>query len=224
MVRAARTTLQRSRSVLRRHGIRGSFRTLGELVAHSLFVKERHVWYELDLQAGRPARALPDGLTVVRAVPAEAELLVGLDAATPARARQLMDGGGELWLVRDADSAAFACWIFGHETPVAASRTGYLRLPAGAACLEDSVTSPAYRGQGIAPAAWCAIADSLADRGLERLLTKVTVDNTPSRRAVEKAGFHEVAQMSFDRLGRRDRVGIDGDGATAAYLRAELAR
>lgn len=189
-----------------------------------MFVKESHVWYDLDLRAERPSRQLPAGLTVGRAAPADADLLEGLDAATPARARELMARGGELWLVRSAEQAAFACWIFAGETPVAAARTGFLQLPPGIVCLEDSVTSPSFRGQGIAPAAWCAIADSLAERGLSLLLTKVATDNVPSRRAVEKAGFREAASMSFDRLGRRRQVGIDGDGETAVLLRALLAR
>lgn len=221
---SVQTSLERFTSVLRQRGIRATFRALGALVRRSVYVRERHVWYELELGSERPTRPLPDGLRVSRVLPAEAELLLGLDAAAPSRARQLMIDGGELWLVRSADRAAFACWIFGSETPVAAAKTGYLQLPHGTACLEDSVTFPSYRGQGIAPAAWCMIADSLAERRFERLLTKVAADNVASRRAVAKAGFREVAYMSFDRLGRRNRVGIEGEGATAAFLRAELAR
>jgi RimJ/RimL family protein N-acetyltransferase len=75
-------------------------------------------------------------------------------------------------------------------------------------CLEDSVTSAAARGRGIAPAAWGAIADTLALEGQRKMITKVTVENTASRRAVTKSGFEEIALMHFRRRGPIHRTSI----------------
>jgi GNAT superfamily N-acetyltransferase len=75
-------------------------------------------------------------------------------------------------------------------------------------CLEDSVTAPLARGRGVAPAAWSAIADELAGEGVRRMITKVRVDNLPSRKAVEKVGFEGVALMHFKRIGPLRRTSV----------------
>ena len=43
---------------------------------------------------------------------------------------------------------------------------------AGTVCLEDSVTAAAYRGRGLAPADWSAIATQLTNEGVAVILTK----------------------------------------------------
>ena len=78
-----------------------------------------------------------------------------------------------------------------------------LPVPArDAASLEDSVTSPDHRGQGIAPAAWERVADSLADRGIPAMLTTVRADNTPTLKALKKVGFTPYAAVRYTRFGR----------------------
>ena len=94
-------------------------------------------------------------------------------------------------------------------TPAIAAPGGQLQLSAGTVCLEDSVTAAPARGRGIGPAAWSAIADALGDEGQRHIITKVAVDNVPSRRAVEKAGFDAVALMHFRRFGPRSRTWVD---------------
>jgi GNAT superfamily N-acetyltransferase len=110
---------------------------------------------------------------------------------------------------------AFACWTFLRRTPVSAMPGGWLELPDGIACLEDSVTSPDFRGRGIAPGAWTAAADALTERGKRSLITKVLDDNVASCRAVEKAGFRQVALLDLSRMGPRLTLSIrtDGEGA-----------
>jgi ribosomal protein S18 acetylase RimI-like enzyme len=189
---------------LHRHGLIGTGRrALGE--AWSLaYLHEEHVWYSLELAPGRPRRTLPDGLRLTRE---------GANVKPPPlageEARERLAIGAEVWVVRDGDQVAFACWIFRTRAPVLAAPTRWLEIPAGAVVLEDSVTSPLFRGRGIAPAAWSGIADSLTVEGLERVLTKVEVENTSSRRAVEKASFAEVAIMRLTRVGFRKRVEIE---------------
>jgi RimJ/RimL family protein N-acetyltransferase len=187
-----------------RHGLIGAGRrVLGE--AWSLaYLHQEHVWYSLELAPERPRRSMPDELRITRE---------GADGDLPPlagdEAHERHASGAEIWVVRDEDQAAFACWIFRERAPVLAAPTGWLEIPSGAVVLEDSVTSPSFRGRGIAPAAWSAIADSLTVEGLERMLTKVEVENASSRRAVEKASFAEVAIMRLTRVGFRKRVEIE---------------
>jgi GNAT superfamily N-acetyltransferase len=114
--------------------------------------------------------------------------------------------GGELWLVRDGENVVFACWIFPERTPVGDAPGGWLTLPPGVQCLEDSVAAPAARGRGIAPATWALVADVLERRGAETLVTKVSDDNTGTQRAIAKAGF--VAIAAGDALGAALSTGM----------------
>lgn len=191
------------RSVHRDGLVGAGRRVLGE--ARSIaYLHEEHVWYSLELAPERPRRSLPDELRITRErADVEPPPLAGDEA------HERLSNGAEIWVVRDEDQVAFVCWIFRERAPVFATPTGWLEIPSGAVVLEDSVTSPSFRGRGIAPAAWSAIADSLTVEGLERMLTKVEVENTSSRRAVEKASFAEVAIMRLTRVGFRKRVEIE---------------
>jgi ribosomal protein S18 acetylase RimI-like enzyme len=92
-------------------------------------------------------------------------------------------------------------------------------------CLEHSITAPTHRGQSIAPRAWTHIARVLAAEGQEAMITKVELENTPSRKAVVKAGFREMAVQRFERRGRRERVRVDVlEAPCGDALRAELTR
>jgi RimJ/RimL family protein N-acetyltransferase len=195
--------LRRLSRGVRRYGLVGSGRRVLTKAISVGYLHEEHVWYSLELATERSRRPLPDRLRLARERgEEEPPPLAGEEA------RDRLAVGAEMWVVRDDDQAAFACWIFRERAPVLACRTGWLEIPAGAVVLEDSITSPAFRGRGIAPAAWSAIADFLAAEGLQRMLTKVEVENTASRRAVEKASFAEVAIMRLTRLGPRKRVEI----------------
>jgi hypothetical protein len=89
-------------------------------------------------------------------------------------------------------------------------------------CLEDSETHTTTRGRGIAPAAWCAIADALVSEGKQRMVTQVWVENKPTQRAVQKTGFDELAIMHYSRFGPLRRSSIEVlDPARAAFA-AEL--
>jgi GNAT superfamily N-acetyltransferase len=189
-----------------------------------VYVDEDYVWYVLDLTGDRPCAQLPEGLELVRAAREQLPLLEELPTTAPQEALARVDGGADLWLVLADGRPAFSCWIFHDRTPVPAARGGWLGVPADAASLEDSVTAPGFRGRGIAPAAWSGIADALAADGVARLLTIVPLANTPSRRAVEKAGFREFAVMNRRRLGPRRSTTVRGDGPHADELRRALAR
>ena len=214
--------ITRIRRVLARHGLREVVR-IGVVTARDrVQLREEHVWYQLALPPVLEPRSLPDGAALVEASDGDADLLDGLPASAPAAARQLQARGGRLFLVVEDGLALFACWIHERETPMIAARGGWLTLPEGTVCLEDSVTAPAARGRGIAPAAWFELARRLAAEGKETMVTKVAVSNAPSRKAVEKAGFAEFGRMHLRRLLGHMTVRLDGAAPLAVDLRGRL--
>lgn len=205
--------LDRARRGVRRFGVGGSTKRIVSLIGHSLaralYVRERHVWYVLSLTALVPQLSLPPGFALSLATADEVALLEELPTIGAHEARERRAAGADLWLVREGARAAFACWIFREQTPVFAARTGWLTLPPNTVCLEDSVTSPDYRGRGLAGAAWSEIARYLQSRHVAAMITKVAEDNTASRRAVEKAGFEPIAMMTLTRRALRTQVALE---------------
>lgn len=216
--------IDRLRSAVSRYGVGGLAATITRKARDRVVFSESHVWYELDLTTPRATRPLEEGLVLRHGYEADLALLEQLDTVWSERARPRLREGNDWWLVLDQGAPLFSCWIFRERTPVLAAPQGELGLPAGCVCLEDSVTSAAARGRGIAPAAWSAIADSLAEEGQRRMITKVTVENAPSRRAVTKAGFVEVAVMHFRRRGLRSDTSVEVlEQDRGAFLVAALA-
>ncbi len=111
-LRGATETVGRIRRGLRRHGVGGSLRLAWALLARLAYLEESHVWYLLDLRGDRPRVGLPSALEVVRATEDELPLLAELPTVGPREARQRLAAAADLWLVRDADRAVFACWTF----------------------------------------------------------------------------------------------------------------
>lgn len=214
----------RLRRYLRRHGLRSTVGRAAHHVRSRVYLRETHVWYELPLGAARPRVSLPPELTLVRGSEDDLPLLAELPTAPiEEEARRRMEAGADLWLVLDGRRLAFACWIFRDLMPMIAARDGQLVLPPEIVCLENSVTSAAYRGRGIAPAAWSSLADELESSEAEFIITKIEESNTPSRRAIVKSGFHESATMHFRRLGFRRRTLVQaGTGATVNWLTEQL--
>jgi GNAT superfamily N-acetyltransferase len=195
MSMAAVETVTRIRRGIARHGVLGAVR-------RGPYLHERPIWYRLDVGVDRPVRPLAEGLRLRRAtvddVPAIPEELFHV---RPESALERFDvPGTELWIVEDAEAPRFACWLFGARTPVANADEGWLELPDGVVCLEDSMASPVIRGKGVAPAVWTALAADLRSRGASFMITRVDESNIPSRRAVEKAGFEEMFVMDVRRV------------------------
>jgi RimJ/RimL family protein N-acetyltransferase len=203
------SALDRARLAYRRYGFREALTKARERALKSLALREAHVWYELDLAAERPRRELAPEMLLRCAAEAEADLLDGLPTVSPAEGRERIRGGHDLWLVLDGEQLLFACWIFRGETPVAAAPGGSLSLPGDTVCLEDSIVLPAARGRGVAPGAWTALADTIGAEGFARMITKVATDNVPSRKAVMKSGFAELAIMRYEKTGPRSRTWLE---------------
>ena len=207
----------------RQEGPVAVLRRAWELLRRPFFRKEEHVWYQLDVNGERPRREFVEGVRLVRASAEDAHRVEEL-GQVESEARERIAEGNDLWLVLDEeDRALFACWTFRSEAPVVAAPHGVLSLPAGTACLEDSVTSPLARGKGIAPASWTAIADTLAEEGFEAMITTVATDNAPSRKAVGKSGFREIGVMRLTRIGPRRQVALAAMGGVAEAIATGLA-
>jgi ribosomal protein S18 acetylase RimI-like enzyme len=214
--------VDRIRRGIDRHGGTGAVKHAAGLAREALVAHEEHIVYELLLAGERPHVRLPEGLELVRATEAQLPLLERIPATGPQVARRWLAAGNALWFVLEGDTPAFSCWTFPRALPAAAAPHGELVLPDRTTGLENSVTSPAYRGRGVAPAAWSELADRLQTEGVERMITQVTVSNIPSRKAVEKAGYREFARVERRRVGPWSRVRVDGVSPAAAELRAQL--
>jgi len=215
----------RVRGGVDRHGLRGSLWRIAEIAKSVVYRNEHHLWFGLDLHDRADGAPLPDGVVLHEGTAADAESLAFTSLTTTEVADRL-DAGATLWLARDGDAVAFCCWTFPRRTPVLAAAGGWLELPDGVACLEDSVTAPDHRGRGLAPASWAIIAATLASQDVQQLVTKVETTNAPSIRAVEKAHFRRIGLMTYRRVGPHERVRLDvfdGD-ETALQLEGLLAR
>jgi RimJ/RimL family protein N-acetyltransferase len=219
--------IDRTLQGIRRHGPAGSVRIAARNLRHAASGSAHEGWHLLRLDdPDRPRRELPGDLRL-RAAGGD-----DLDYAAPALAEDVsramierrLARGGRLWLVEDDNGPAFTCWIFEHYTPSAVAPGERLDLPAGTVGLEDSYTAPDFRGRGVAPAAWTAIADLLAAEGVQAIATPVDEENAPSRRGVEKAGFKQVAVAHMERRSFRTRVRVEGEGDFAVWVRDHVQR
>jgi GNAT superfamily N-acetyltransferase len=217
----AHERLVRASESVRRRGLADTAKLAKE---RAVFLHEAHIWYELDLTRDRPRREMPEGLALVEGGADQMHLLEQLPSLSQEEAHDRAERGASLWFVLADARPAFACWTFPRSAPALAAPTGWFSLPERVHCLEDSVTSPDFRGRGVAPAAWTAVMDRLRERGVASLITKVAIENVASCRAVGKAGFVHAATMTLTRLGPRVRVQVDHAGTgVGPHLRQQLA-
>jgi L-amino acid N-acyltransferase YncA len=189
-------------------GVAGIARRIAGRVRSFVYLDEQHIWYTLNLD-GVEQRPLAEGYELRLGTDADMERITGLGGTSLEDADENRARGAEAWLVEQGEETAFVCWIFPESTPVRAAADRWLALPPGVACLEDSFTDASHRGRGIAGAAWTKIAQGLKKRDFGVLITKVDVDNAPSRKAVQKAGFREACLMRLRRRGPREAVTVE---------------
>jgi hypothetical protein len=195
----ASTALQ----LLRKQGATGVLDRLGDYVRPYLVLDESHVWYCQDLTGPLPLPQVPPGLRVRQGDLADLDLLQRLPTIGTQEAGRRLAAGGSLWLVLDGDEPLFACWLFRGSAPAVAAAGGAFKLPSDIVMLEDSVTAEAARGRGIGPLAWSTLALTEQAAGSKMIITKIAVDNVPSRKAVIKVGFRPLAIVRFHRVGGR---------------------
>ena len=147
------------------------------------------------------------GLTFRRAVPADGLRYahdVGTDSATTLAARLADDV--MCFLVEDGERILHASWVTTSGAWTREIQT-LLRPPQGDAYVYESFTRADARGRGIYPFALAGMVTYLADAGIRRVWVGVEAGNTPSRRAIAKAGFEEGFKVRFSR--RRSRLKVD---------------
>lgn len=189
---------------------------------------KRRIWYALDLSEARDdVSGCANGIEVLRCDSASISAVPRSSRAGGLSSlRRLVRGEAELWIARNGGIAVASVWAFRGRTPVLAAPGGWLRLPAGHACLQDAVTAPPYRGQRIAADLWMRVAENLAADGVQTVLLQIGEDNRAAVRAAEKAGFRPLATMVLQRRWLRARVRVSGRGGASApgFLLEQLAR
>jgi RimJ/RimL family protein N-acetyltransferase len=220
--------IRRVREIIGRRGLRGTLLALGRLFPWTRWHDEFH-FYELDLtDAGRPRRSFDGDLALRQGAAADVALLAQLPhdpevtTMTPELAQERMDKGAMFWLVTEGGKVAFCCWNFLGAGPLTGAQGADRPIPAQDVLLEDSISSPDFRGRGVAPAAWSGIADFHAAAGRRAMITKIAASNEAVRRALVKAGFRDVAHMRRSGPAYRMRIAITAPegGPTAHWLSA----
>lgn len=220
------TVWSRMVRVVRRRGLAHTIGFVASQAVRMAYLRETHVWYALNLEADRRSVPLAAGFRLFRAGLEDLSLLAQLPTVGVHEASRRLQASADLWLVVEGSTVAFSCWTFHHRLPAIAARHGSIELPPHTVGLEDSVTGSAYRGRGLAPAAWSMVAAIVADDGIETMVTKIEENNLPCRRAIEKAGFRAVASMDLERIGGVSRIALrpyEGQGI-GPYLAAQLDR
>jgi len=218
---AERLSPRRIKRAVDRYGVSGVAAGLVERVAFT----DRQVWYELDPSAERPRVDLAEGFSASRPGAEGVELIERLPTISAAEATRRLGGGADLWMALSDGEPAFSCWVFRGTAPAPAAPSGSLAMPDGVVCLEDSVTGRDFRGRGLAPAVWTILADEEQRAGTRSIITRIGEENVPSRRAILKSGFHEIALVAHTRRGLSERVSVRPlGGETARYLQRVLPR
>jgi RimJ/RimL family protein N-acetyltransferase len=231
MLNSSRNIIFRVRYHLSHYGLKATIVKVAEWLRVRAYLKETHVWCELPLEVERPRRDLPPDVELVRADISDLPLFQDLTTMTEMalredQAREQIEADNDLWLAVQDGRAVFACWIFHSEVPLLAALGGKLSLAPGISCLEGSIASPHYRGRGVATGVWSQVADKLQQDSIGSLVTKIEVENIPTRRAVAKVGFREIAIMHFRRVGFRERTTVQAltGYPTAEWLAEQLTR
>jgi RimJ/RimL family protein N-acetyltransferase len=108
------------------------------------------------------------------------------------------DGVKDFFIASNAEGVQHITWIYYQNDP-----NRFIRLGHGDAELKYALTLPLFRGQGLLPEVLKAVVRYLGQKGFKRAFTCVHIDNRPSIRGVEKAGFKFI-----DRIRLRKILGI----------------
>ncbi len=121
---------------------------------------------------------------------------IGTDS--PASFARRLSEATRCWLVIGDGKIAHASW-----TTTAAAWTRevarYFHPPPGDGYIYESFTSPEVRGRGIYPFALAGMLARMGVEGIDRLWVGVEADNSPSIRAIEKAGFKAAFEVTYGR-------------------------
>ena len=121
---------------------------------------------------------------------------IGTDSA--ATFSQRLTQGTSCYLVLENGKALHASWVTSTASWVREIGR-YFRPPPGQAYVYESFTRADARGRGVYPFALRGICRELAFDDIDTLWVAVEEDNTPSLKAISKAGFETAFELEYRR-------------------------
>jgi RimJ/RimL family protein N-acetyltransferase len=183
-------------------------------IARARLCGEHHVVYRraADALAQQPGLDIADFVVQsVRSWPAmkqllQTELRTWPRQIMPDDPQALWQEGSHFWIGR----------LQGQAATIAVARAGqqvqayFFPLPSEHTLLSHCGTFPSFRGRGLYPAMLTQIARHLATKGVTHVVIHCADWNTPSRRGIERAGFHPIGTGIKRRDGRLQWLALPG--------------
>ncbi len=153
-------------------------------------------------------------------------LAEAMGGSLKAEALSRFEAGKRCYAAWAGDRIAAYGWVSYREEYVGEFNVRVRLLP-GEAYIWDCLTAPEYRQKGLYSALLVFILQELQSEGLCRAWIGADLDNVPSQRGIERAGFRRVADMVLERVLALRMVWIQGrpgvpEGAVAEARRVFL--
>jgi ribosomal protein S18 acetylase RimI-like enzyme len=200
---SARSTITKSLTRIKSRGPKEVVDLAGRRLVEFLHSEDRIIFFALPLSPPLPRHPAPTNSVFRRATVEDAAAYardIGTDSEDSFVERLSRDT--HCYLVMTDELIVHATWV---TTSAAWTREvrRYFKPPLGEAYIYESFTRAEARGQGAYPFALVAIAEELAGDGIRRMWVGVEAGNTPSIKAVRKAGFEPGFEITYNRrLGR----------------------
>ena len=143
-----------------------------------------------------------------------AALMATLQGRSAEQMQRRFDDGHRAYVARFNGEPAAWGWVATRTADIGELGTAFT-IPDGERYLWNFVTLPAFRGMGIYPRLLQAIVRA-ESRDAERFWIGYAPENHASGSGIAKAGFHALAEMSFDANGRPALRSLLPGGATLA--------
>lgn len=161
---------------------------------------------ELDLRPPPPLADVPFPLEFGFLEQSEAADYAALGAGVDAEeTRRRLERGERCFVARAGGRIVSGRWLASGQVFVS-YLDRRLALEPDEVYVYETYTDPAQRGHAVSAAAGTRLAHLLAEEDARRIVAAALPENTPGRRAYEKAGYHPVGTIGYVKLGpwRRD--------------------
>ena len=175
----------------------------GHRLLEFLHSEDRLIFFALPIASPMPQHRSPAN-SVFRRATAEDATAYARDIGTDSKEsfEKRLSNDTRCYLVVMDGLIVHATWVTTSQAWTREVRR-YFKPPLGEAYIYESFTRAEARGQGAYPFALGAIAEDLATEGIRRMWVGVEAGNTPSMKAVRKAGFETGFEITYKRrLGR----------------------
>lgn len=134
-----------------------------------------------------------------------------------------LDKGRRCFVAWVEEAVASYCWI-SHGVQSVSEMERVIRMLPDEAYVWDCATVPAQRRQGLYTALLGFINERLADEGLRRVWIGTNLENAPSLKAFESAGYRPVATLTHARILGLYAYVTNADDEAPGALRAAARR